>query len=242
MISQEKIRDLKIEIILKLNGEHLTAEDFKTFNIDFDSDLDGKLEKRDTRWVFTPKIYKGKYGYKKPQGELNIKVKVDRKQLKLEDKITIRVEKLSFIKNYGLLIGQILMLIFIIILVYGYIIKKRFESKAKIVIKEYREDFSKPDSYKKLKASIGNNLIPFKAQRINIDGIIFIANGRSLSLSGDNLAKKFGISRVKKVYINGDLIEKEEIGKRAKYSLYNESSIKVIYDDKLTREYIYQKN
>ena len=134
------------------------------------------------------------------------------------------------------------MLIFIIILVYGYIIKKRFESKAKIVIKEYREDFSKPDSYKKLKASIGNNLIPFKAQRINIDGIIFIANGRSLSLSGDNLAKKFGISRVKKVYINGDLIEKEEIGKRAKYSLYNESSIKVIYDDKLTREYIYQKN
>ena len=61
-------------------------------------------------------------------------------------------------------------------------------------------------------------------------------------MSGDNLAKKFGISRVKKIYINGDLVEKEEIGKRAKYSLYNESSIKVIYDDKLTREYIYQKN
>ena len=162
--------------------------------------------------------------------------------MKLEDKITIRKEKISFIKNYGLLIGQIFEVIVIIILIYGYIIKKRFENKAKIVIKEYREDFSKPDSYKKLKASIGNNLTPFKAQSMNVDGIIFIANGRSLTLSGDNLAKKFGINRVKKIYINGDLVEKEEMGKKAKYSLYNESSIKVIYDDKLTREYIYQKN
>lgn len=241
-LSQEKIKDLKIEIILKLNDEYLTVEDFKTFNIDFDSDLDGKLEKKDNKWIFIPEVYEGKYGYKKPQGEFEIKIKVNKNQLKLEDKITIRVEKLSFIKNYGLLIGQILTVIFTTILIYGYISKKRFESKAKILIKEYREDFSKPDSYKKLKASIGNNLIPFKAQRMNVDGIIFIANGRSLSLNGDNLAKKFGIGRVKKIYINGDLIEKEEIGKRTKYSLYNESSIKVIYDDKLTREYIYQKN
>lgn len=241
-LSQGAIKDLRIEVILKLNDEYLTAEDFKTFDIDFDSDLDGNLEKKDNKWIFTPKVYEGKYGYKKSQGEFDIEVKVAREELELEDKITIKIEKLSFIENYGLLIVQIIIAIVILILIYGYIIKKRFENKAKIVMKEYREDFSKPDSYKKLKASLGNNLTPFKAQNMNVDGIIFTANGRSLALSGENLAKKFGISRVKKIYINGDLIEKEEIRKKAKYSLYNESSIKVIYDDKLTREYIYQKN
>lgn len=241
-LSQEALKNLKLEVILKLNDEYLTEEDFKTFDIEFDSDLDGKLEKKNSKWIFTPKLYEGKYGYKKPQGEFNIEVKVDREELELEDKITIKIEKLSFISNYGLLIIQIIIAIAILILIYGYIIKKRFENKAKIVLKEYREDFAKPDSYKKLKASLGNNLTPFKAQSMNVDGIIFTANGRSLALSGENLAKKFGISRVKKIYINGDLVEKEEIGKKSKYSLYNESSIKVIYDDKLTREYIYQKN
>lgn len=241
-LSQEEIKNLNIEIVLKLNDEYLTDEDFETFDIDFDSELDGKLEEKNNRWIFTPEVYKGKYGYKKPQGEFEIEVKIDRDKLELEDKIIVKIEKLSFIENYGRLIGQIIGVIIIIIIIYGYISKKRFENKAKIVMKEYREDFAKPDSYKKLKASVGNNLTPFVPHSMNIDGIIFTANGRSLALSGDNLAKKFGISRVKKIYINGDLVEKEEIGKRAKYSLYNESSIKVIYDDKLTREYIYQKN
>lgn len=241
-LSQEGIKNLNIEIVLKLNDEYLTDEDFETFDIDFDSELDGKLETKNNKWIFTPEVYKGKYGYKKPQGEFEIEVKIDRDKLELEDKIIVKVEKLSFIENYGRLIGQIFGVIVIIILIYGYASKKRFENKAKIVMKEYREDFAKPDSYKKLKASVGNNLAPFVPHSMNVDGIIFTANGRSLALSGDNLAKKFGISRVKKIYINGDLVEKEEIGKRAKYSLYNESSIKVIYDDKLTREYIYQKN
>lgn len=241
-LSQQEIKNLRIEIILKLNDEYLTNEDFKSFDIDFDSDLNGKLEKKDNKWIFTPEVYEGKYGYKKPQGEFKIEVKVNRDKLELEDKIVIKIEKLSFWGNYGRLIGQIIVMIITIIVIYGYISKKRFENKAKIVMKEYREDFAKPESYKKLKASLGNNLTPFVPHSMNVDGIIFIANGRSLALSGDNLAKKFGIGRVKKIYINGDLVEKEELGKKDKYSLYNESSIKVIFDDKLIREYIYQKN
>lgn len=241
-LSQNELKDLEIKIVLKVNGEYLTEEAFKNFKIDFDSELKGKLEKNSNSWKFIPEVYDGKYGYKKPQGEYEIKVKAEKENIKLEENTSIEVKKLSFIQNYGRLIGQIIVAIIAIVVIIGHITKKRFEKKAKIVLREYKEDFSKPDSYKKLKASLGNNLIPFVPNSMNIDGIKFIANGRSLILNGENLAKKFGISRVKKVYINGDLVEKEEIGKRLRYSLYNENSIKVIYDDKLIREYIYQKN
>ncbi len=241
-ISQKELKNLKIKIIPKLNNELLKIKDFKEFEITHKSDLKGKTRAEIKNWIFIPEIYEGKYGFKKPQGEFVLRVKIEKDDVKLEDEIIIKIKKLSFLENYGRRILEIISVIAIIIIGYGYFAKKRFTKKAKILMKEYREDFSKPDSYKKLKTSIGNIITPFIPHKTIIDGIIFIANGRSLSLSGNNLAKKFGIGRVKKIYINGDLIEKEEIAKKEKYTLYDESSIKIIYEDNLTREYIYQKN
>ena len=225
-----------------MNNELLKIKDFKEFEITHKSDLKGKTRAEIKNWIFIPEIYEGKYGFKKPQGEFVLRVKIEKDDVKLEDEIIIKLKKVSFLENYGRRILEIISVIAIIIIGYGYFAKKRFTKKAKILMKEYREDFSKPDSYKKLKTSIGNIITPFIPHKTIIDGIIFIANGRSLSLSGNNLAKKFGIGRVKKIYINGDLIEKEEIAKKEKYTLYDESSIKIIYEDNLTREYIYQKN
>ncbi len=241
-ISQKELENLKIRIIPKLNNELLKIKDFKEFEITYKSDLKGKVRAEIKNWIFIPEIYKGKYGFKKSQGEFILKVKAEKEDIKLEEEIIIKIKKLSFLENYGRLILEIALIITGLIIIYGYFSKKRFAKKAKILIKEYREDFSKPDSYKNLKTTIGNVLTPFVPHKAIIDGIIFIANGRSLNLSGSNLSKKFGIGRVKKIYINGDLVEKEEIAKKEKYTLYDENSIKIIYEDNLTREYIYQKN
>lgn len=241
-ISQEELKNLKIKIIIKENENLLKLEELKKFKINFNSELDGKIKYEGENCFFIPEIYDGKYGFKKPQGKFVLKIKVEKKDTKLEKEIMIKLKELSFFENYGKIVLEIILIILFFIIVCGYFSKKRFNKKSRILIKEYREDFSKPDNYKILKTSIGNVLTPFISHKTVIDGITFIANGRSLILLGKNLSNKFGIGRVKKVYINGDLIEKEGIGKREKYILYNENSIKVIYEDDLTREYIYQKN
>ena len=239
-LSQEELKNLKIKIVPKSNGKNLKKDEFKKFEIDIKSELKGKIVEDFNKWIFIPEIYNGKYGYKKPQGNFKLEIIINGNGSELKDEVTIKVKKISFIKNYGRVLAITSFLISLVVLIYGYITKKRFRKKSKILIKEYRDEFSKPDSYKKLKVSLINSLIPFISHKTSIDGIIFIANGRYISVLGENLSKKFGISRIKKIYINGDLIEKERLAKKMKYNLYNENGIKVIYEDNLVREYIYQ--
>ena len=242
VISQEQLEKFVIKIVPKLNGLGLDENQFKALKLDIDSKLKGKVITKWNYWEFVPKIYKGSYNYKKPQGQYVIDVNVSGEKIDLHKSEKVNIEELSFLTKYGLLICHFIAFIIAVILIYGYITKKRFSKKAKVVFKEYKDDFNKPERNKKLKASFINRILPFIPHTMSIDGIVFCAAGRFVTVSGQDLSKRFNSLRVKKIYVNGDLIEKEELIKKNKYSIYDENSIKVEYEDKLTKEYIYRKN
>lgn len=240
-LSQEEFKNLKIRIIPRLNDELLDKKDFDDFKINFDSKLDGKIKSENNTWVFIPEIKEVWYGFLKPQGNFILKIKAEKENINLEKEIVIDIEKLSFSEQYLKAILHVIGAFFTLILLYGYYSKKRFNKKARILKKEYTDEISKPDISRELKASIGNKITPFKDYEMIIDGIKFIANGNSLRLYGENLGKAISMARVKKLYVNGDIITKEDLAEKHIYTLFVGNSIKIVYDDDLIKEYIYQK-
>lgn len=118
--------------------------------------------------------------------------------------IKIEIEDIEFWEKWGCLILLSLGLLFLLILIYGYLKKKRFCKNSHFKIEK---DGRKPStSYFKSKVSFISKLIPFKDERVSIEAITFVAGGGCRVIIPKS-------SQGKKLNINGDELE-DMAGKR----------------------------
>lgn len=252
--TQKEIKDFNLEIKPLKNGKELSEEELKKLTLDIKSELElEKINKNFKGWVYKIKTYENFGSRNNPQGqyEININLK-DTNNSSIENgnvSLKLDIEKFSvgqiwlkYILKTLKIIGFILGTIF---LIYGYINKKRFNSKSKIYIKEIGEDdFShRPERQFKLKTNFLNRIAPFISQVKELERIKFVAKTKeSISIQSDNLYKIFS-GNVSKIYIGGTSYNKEEIKNNKDYTLYNGDSLEILYDEgnhKYTKKYTYK--
>lgn len=214
VITQNDLKDKEIIFRPILNNKSLNREEFKKFKLKFKDELNGKLQREDNFWSYRIPTYDGVTKFRNPQGKYKIKVICENKdeKVKLEKEIEIQIEKIGFWEAWGQLISIILGFIVAIILGIGYWKKSRFLKNKKIEIAERFDGLDLPISRKvELKASILNKLTPYLKESKKIEGITFIANNTNIKVLGEELDKLFNTGAVKKIFINGDLIGKDEL-------------------------------
>ena len=225
-----------------INNKSLNEEEFKKFKLKFKDELNGKLQREDNFWCYRIPTYNGVTKFRNPQGKYKIKVVCENKdeKVKLEKEIEIQIEKIGFWEAWGQLISIILGFIVAIILGIGYWKKSRFLKSKKIEIAERFDDLDLPISRKvELKASVLNKLTPYLTESKKIEGITFIANNTNIKVLGEELDKLFNTGAVKKIFINGDLIGKDELKDKKEHILFTGNGIKIIYQEGKVKEYIY---
>ena len=242
VITQNDLKDKEIIFRPILNNKSLNREEFKKFKLKFKDELNGKLQREDNFWSYKIPTYDGVTKFRNPQGKYKIKVVCENKdeKVKLEKEIEIQIEKIGFWEAWGQLISIILGLISFVLLIIGYCIKKRFLKNKKIEIIESFDGLDLPISRKvELKASLGNKLIPCLTENKKIEGITFVANGKNIKVLGEELDKLFNTGAVKKIFINGDLIGKDELKDKKEHILFTGNGIKIIYQEGKVKEYTY---
>ena len=225
-----------------INNKSLNREEFKKFKLKFKDELNGKLQREDNFWSYRIPTYDGVTKFRNPQGKYKIKVVCENKdeKVKLEKEIEIQIEKIGFWEAWGQLISIILGFIVAIILGIGYWKKSRFLKNKKIEIAERFDGLDLPISRKvELKASILNKLTPYLKESKKIEGITFIANNTNIKVLGEELDKLFNTGAVKKIFINGDLIGKDELKDKKEHILFTGNGIKIIYQEGKVKEYTY---
>ena len=234
VITQNDLKDKEIIFRPILNNKSLNREEFKKFKLKFKDELNGKLQREDNFWSYKIPTYDGVTKFRNPQGKYKIKVVCENKdeKVKLEKEIEIQIEKIGFWEAWGQLIS--------IILGIGYWKKSRFLKNKKIEIAERFDDLDLPISRKvELKASILNKLTPYLKESKKIEGITFIANNTNIKVLGEELDKLFNTGAVKKIFINGDLIGKDELKDKKEHILFTGNGIKIIYQEGKVKEYTY---
>lgn len=242
VITQNDLKDKEIIFRPILNNKSLNREEFKKFKLKFKDELNGKLQREDNFWSYRIPTYDGVTKFRNPQGKYKIKVVCENKdeKVKLEKEIEIQIEKIGFWEAWGQLISIILGFIVAIILGIGYWKKSRFLKNKKIEIAERFDDLDLPISRKvELKASVLNKLTPYLTESKKIEGITFIANNTNIKVLGEELDKLFNTGAVKKIFINGDLIGKDELKDKKEHILFTGNGIKIIYQEGKVKEYIY---
>lgn len=242
VISQNDLKDKEIIFRPILNNKSLNREEFKKFKLKFKDELNGKLQREDNFWSYKIPTYDGVTKFRNPQGKYKIKVVCENKdeKVKLEKEIEIQIEKIGFWEAWGQLISIILGFIVAIILGIGYWKKSRFLKNKKIEIAERFDDLDLPISRKvELKTSVLNKLTPYLTESKKIEGITFIANNTNIKVLGEELDKLFNTGAVKKIFINGDLIGKDELRDKKEHILFTGNGIKIIYQEGKVKEYIY---
>ena len=242
VITQNDLKDKEIIFRPILNNKSLNREEFKKFKLKFKDELNGKLQREDNFWSYKIPTYDGVTKFRNPQGKYKIKVVCENKdeKVKLEKEIEIQIEKIGFWEAWGQLISIILGFIVAIILGIGYWKKSRFLKNKKIEIAERFDDLDLPISRKvELKASVLNKLTPYLTESKKIEGITFIANNTNIKVLGEELDKLFNTGAVKKIFINGDLIGKDELKDKKEHILFTGNGIKIIYQEGKVKEYIY---
>lgn len=242
VITQNDLKDKEIIFRPILNNKSLNREEFKKFKLKFKDELNGKLQREDNFWSYRIPTYDGVTKFRNPQGKYKIKVVCENKdeKVKLEKEIEIQIEKIGFWEAWGQLISIILGVIVAIILGIGYWKKSRFLKNKKIEIAERFDDLDLPISRKvELKASVLNKLTPYLTESKKIEGITFIANNTNIKVLGEELDKLFNTGAVKKIFINGDLIGKDELKDKKEHILFTGNGIKIIYQEGKVKEYIY---
>ena len=242
VITQNDLKDKEIIFRPILNNKSLNREEFKKFKLKFKDELNGKLQREDNFWSYKIPTYDGVTKFRNPQGKYKIKVVCENKdeKVKLEKEIEIQIEKIGFWEAWGQLISIILGFIVAIILGIGYWKKSRFLKNKKIEIAERFDDLDLPISRKvELKASILNKLTPYLKESKKIEGITFIANNTNIKVLGEELDKLFNTGAVKKIFINGDLIGKDELKDKKEHILFTGNGIKIIYQEGKVKEYTY---
>ena len=242
VITQNDLKDKEIIFRPILNNKSLNREEFKKFKLKFKDELNGKLQREDNFWSYRIPTYDGVTKFRNPQGKYKIKVVCENKdeKVKLEKEIEIQIEKIGFWEAWGQLISIILGVIVAIILGIGYWKKSRFLKNKKIEIAERFDDLDLPISRKvELKASILNKLTPYLKESKKIEGITFIANNTNIKVLGEELDKLFNTGAVKKIFINGDLIGKDELKDKKEHILFTGNGIKIIYQEGKVKEYTY---
>lgn len=242
VIAQNDLKDKEIIFRPILNNKSLNGEEFKKFKLKFKDELNGKLQREDNFWSYRIPTYDGVTKFRNPQGKYKIKVICENKdeKVKLEKEIEIQIEKIGFWEAWGQLISIVLGLIVAIILGIGYLKKSRFLKNKKIEITERFDGLDLPISRKvELKASALNKLTPYLKESKKIEGITFIANNTNIKVLGEELDKLFNTGAVKKIFINGDLIGKDELKDKKEHILFTGNGIKIIYQEGKVKEYIY---
>lgn len=242
VITQNDLKDKEIIFRPILNNKSLNREEFKKFKLKFKDELNGKLQREDNFWSYRIPTYDGVTKFRNPQGKYKIKVICENKdeKVKLEKEIEIQIEKIGFWEAWGQLISIILGFIVAIILGIGYWKKSRFLKNKKIEIAERFDGLDLPISRKvELKASILNKLTPYLKESKKIEGITFIANNTNIKVLGEELDKLFNTGAVKKIFINGDLIGKDELKDKKEHILFTGNGIKIIYQEGKVKEYTY---
>lgn len=250
-LTQEDLVKKQFYIIPKINGNNLSEEDISKIEIKLKSDINGKLSEKkyidlvnSYGWEYTPDLYSGVLNFKNPQGEKKVEVTLENKEKNkiFKDQRVLVLEKISFWSAFGNLILKGILLLTGLILVIGYIKKNRFKKEEKIIIEEIQDNFKKPIIRKVLKSTFLNIITPYKDDKCNIDGFIFVANKGFVGITAESFAKSFNRSSVNKVYINGDYIDKDELktGKKEIYRLYNEDNIEFVFDNSGRKKYIYK--
>lgn len=242
VITQNDLKDKEIIFRPILNNKSLNREEFKKFKLKFKDELNGKLQREDNFWSYKIPTYDGVTKFRNPQGKYKIKVVCENKdeKVKLEKEIEIQIEKIGFWEAWGQLISIILGFIVAIILGIGYWKKSRFLKNKKIEIAERFDDLDLPISRKvELKTSVLNKLTPYLTESKKIEGITFIANNTNIKVLGEELDKLFNTGAVKKIFINGDLIGKDELRDKKEHILFTGNGIKIIYQEGKVKEYIY---
>jgi len=112
--------------------------------------------------------------------------------------IEIEVKDIDFWAKWGCLILLSLGLLFLLILIYGYLKKNRFCKNSHFKIE--REGRKASSSYFKSKVSFISKLIPFRDEKVSIEGITFVAGGGCRVIIPKS-------SQSKKLNINGDELE-----------------------------------
>lgn len=242
VITQNDLKDKEIIFRPILNNKSLNREEFKKFKLKFKDELNGKLQREDNFWSYKIPTYDGVTKFRNPQGKYKIKVVCENKdeKVKLEKEIEIQIKKIGFWEAWGQLISIILGFIVAIILGIGYWKKSRFLKNKKIEIAERFDDLDLPISRKvELKTSVLNKLTPYLTESKKIEGITFIANNTNIKVLGEELDKLFNTGAVKKIFINGDLIGKDELRDKKEHILFTGNGIKIIYQEGKVKEYIY---
>lgn len=242
VITQNDLKDKEIIFRPILNNKSLNREEFKKFKLKFKDELNGKLQREDNFWSYKIPTYDGVTKFRNPQGKYKIKVVCENKdeKVKLEKEIEIQIEKIGFWEAWGQLISIILGFIVAIILGIGYWKKSRFLKNKKIEITERFDGLDLPISRKvELKASVLNKLTPYLKESKKIEGITFIANNTNIKVLGEELDKLFNTGAVKKIFINGDLVGKDELKDKKEHILFTGNGIKIIYQEGKVKEYIY---
>lgn len=242
VITQNDLKDKEIIFRPILNNKSLNENDFSKFKLKFKDELNGKLQREDNFWSYRIPTYDGVTKFRNPQGNYKIKIICENKdeKVKLEKEIEIQIEKIGFWEAWGQLISIILGFIVAIILGIGYWKKSRFLKNKKIEITERFDGLDLPISRKvELKASVLNKLTPYLKESKKIEGITFIANNTNIKVLGEELDKLFNTGAVKKIFINGDLVGKDELKDKKEHILFTGNGIKIIYQEGKVKEYIY---
>ncbi|MGL6130573.1 MAG: hypothetical protein ACRCZ9_03030 [Fusobacteriaceae bacterium] len=263
-LTQEELKTNMINFIAEIENRPLSESEFKKVKLELDTTLPGKLipgrvkynNKEVMGWIFTPYSYEGYSNYKNPEGiyslvaSLNLS-DIDREKLlkdeniiiNQENKVTkemkIDIEKMSFLEKIGAWIGTITGLLIFIIVSFGHLKKEKFGSNAKILIQEASEDHSFHPKKIEMKASIFNRLTPYIPNKKIAGGVDFYAKGKMLTMKGKQLSNLFNRSIIKKIIINGEIVDKNELSKKDEYKLFNEGKIEIYYDNGNSKKYTY---
>jgi len=119
--------------------------------------------------------------------------------------ITMNVEDIPFWEKWGCVIIRTLIIILFLLWLYGVVSNKKFAKSNHIKIE--REGRKPSHIYFAQKVSFLSKLIPFRDQRVSIEGVTFVAASRK---GGALIPKR---SQTKKLNIDGEELE-ESAGKR----------------------------
>lgn len=237
--------DLKKKVIIfrpLLNNKMLEEDNFKEFKLKFKDNLNGKIKRENNFWEYRIPTYDGIFNFKNPQGDYKIELicENEKENIKIKKELDIKIEKIKFWEAWGKLISIILGAIALFLIILGYFKKKRFLTNKKIEIEEKFEDLDVPTNRKiELKATILNKITPYITETKKIDGITFIANNTNIKVLGEELDKLFNTGAVKKVFINGDFVGKDELKDKKEHIIFTGNGIKIAYQDGKIKEYKY---
>ncbi len=253
ILTQSNFETIKLIFKPSIDGRQLNTIDLKETKFDFDTKMPGKIitkqDKNDVvTFEFIPKAYIGISRFKNPKGEFFYKASLTRNEIdnSAELKGKIEVTMGSFLKVWGGLILTFILPAIIGLIVFGYVVKKKFNKNAEIVIEKKNEYETQPKKINlKLQGTTLDKLIPYRTYRNEIsDKILYIADGKNaVKVQGKNIKQLFSSKMIKKLYINGDLIDREDKNFGVKdYRMFNGDGIEVHKDGKIEKyTYFYQK-